>query len=206
MKVQRLTPETSAKKNIMETRESHTQWSEDIVRYSLEMRRVQNKESVCNEMQDKEGNESFKLGRIKPSSDGLADCKVTSRDADMVIGLYSPFKYGLATYEGYDIKRFKNYIRFMEVIEDRHYGATGNICPLFFNGASSIFYELPKPDNTRELSKVYDYINSLESRRTSKSFFSFMSKPSESKYKLNKLRKEINLGKRNFNIRKIRHR
>lgn len=80
MKVQRLTPETSAKKNIMETRESHTQWSEDIVRYSLEMRRVQNKESVCNEMQDKEGNESFKLGRIKPSSDGLADCKVTSRD------------------------------------------------------------------------------------------------------------------------------
>lgn len=64
----------------METRESHTQWSEDIVRYSLEMRRVQNKESVCNEMQDKEGNESFKLGRIKPSSDGLADCKVTSRD------------------------------------------------------------------------------------------------------------------------------
>lgn len=31
-------------------------------------------------MQDKEGNESFKLGRIKPSSDGLADCKVTSRD------------------------------------------------------------------------------------------------------------------------------
>jgi hypothetical protein len=80
LKVQRLTPETSAKKNIMETRESHTQWSEDIVRYSLEMRRVQNKESVCNEMQDKEGNESFKLGRIKPSSDGLADCKVTSRD------------------------------------------------------------------------------------------------------------------------------
>lgn len=80
MKVQRLTPGTSAKKNIMETRESHTQWSEDIVRYSLEMRRVQNKESVCNEMQDKEGNESFKLGRIKPSSDGLADCKVTSRD------------------------------------------------------------------------------------------------------------------------------
>lgn len=126
--------------------------------------------------------------------------------ADIVIGLYSPFKYGLATYEGYDIKRFKNYIRFIEVIEDRHYGATGNICPLFFNGASSIFYELPKPDNTRELSKVYDYINSLESRRTSKSFFSFMLKPSESKYKLNKLRKEINLGKRNFNIRKIRHR
>lgn len=161
---------------------------------------------IQHQAQDKEGNESFKLGRIKPSSDGLADCKVTSRDADIVIGLYSPFKYGLAVYEGYDIKRFKNYIRFMEVIEDRHYGATGNICPLFFNGASSIFYELPKPDNTRELSKVYDYMNSLESRRTSKSFFSFISKPSESKYKLNELRKEINLGKRNFNIRKIRHR
>lgn len=35
---------------------------------------------IQHQAQDKEGNESFKLGRIKPSSDGLADCKVTSRD------------------------------------------------------------------------------------------------------------------------------
>ena len=124
--------------------------------------------------------------------------------ADIVIGLYSPFKYGLATYEGYDIKRFKNYIRFMEVIEDRHYGATGNICPLFFNGASSIFYELPKPDDTRELSKVYDYISSLESRRAGRSFFSF--KFESPKHRLNKLRKEVNFGKCSFSIRKIRDR
>ena len=31
-------------------------------------------------MQDKEGNESFKLDRIKPTSDGMADAKTTVRD------------------------------------------------------------------------------------------------------------------------------
>lgn len=128
---------------------------------------------IQHQAQDKEGNESFKLGRIKPSSDGLADCKSTSRDADLVIGLYSPFKYGLSDYEGYDIKKFKNYIRFMEVLEDRHYGAAGNICPLFFNGASSTFNELPLPDNSMEIEKVYRYIRTLEEQKFKKAVKSF---------------------------------
>lgn len=42
-----------------------------------------------------------------PSSDGLADCKTTTRDANLVLGLYSPFKYGLREYEGYDVTKIQ---------------------------------------------------------------------------------------------------
>ena len=93
----------------------------------------------------------------------------------MVVGLYSPFKYNLREYEGYDITKFRNYIRFMEVIEDRDYGAAGQICPLFFNGAVSSFSELPKPDDTTQIQQVYKYIEELNGKRFSKSFFAFSS-------------------------------
>ena len=86
----------------------------------------------------------------------------------MVIGLYSPFKYGIKSFEGYNIEKFRNYIRFMEVIEDRDYGSAGTICPLFFNGAVSTFHELPLPKDEVALEKYYNYINYIESLKDSK--------------------------------------
>ena len=127
---------------------------------------------IQHQAQAQEGIENQKLNRIKPSSDGLADCKTTTRDANFVLGLYSPYKYGLREYEGYDITKFGNRIRFMEVIEDRDYGANNHICPLFFDGAVSTFSELPKPNDKIALEKVYAYINSLEQpKKNGVSFF-----------------------------------
>ena len=119
---------------------------------------------IQHQAQAQEGIENIKLNKLKPSSDGLADCKTTTRDANMVIGLYSPFKYGLRDYEGYDITKFKNNIRFMEIIEDRDYGANGQICPLFFNGAISTFAELPRPENKTELERVYSHLQFLNNK------------------------------------------
>lgn len=121
---------------------------------------------VQHQAQAQEGIENRKMGLVKPSSDGLADCKTTTRDANLVLGLYSPFKYEIKGHEGYDITKFKNYIRFLQVIEDRDYGAMGQVCPLFFNGASSTFRELPKPDSP-EISEVLRYIDSLEALKQS---------------------------------------
>ena len=126
---------------------------------------------IQHQAQAQESVENFKLNKLKPSSDGLADCKTTTRDANMVIGLYSPFKYGLREYEGYDITKFRNNIRFMEIIEDRDYGANGQICPLYFNGAVSVFFELPRPEDKEELQKVYSYMESIRTKRASKAFF-----------------------------------
>jgi len=123
---------------------------------------------IQHQAQAQEGIENFKLNRIKPSSDGLADCKTTTRDANMVIGLYSPFKYGLTKYEEYDITKFRNHIRFMEIIEDRDYGANGNICPLFFDGAVSFFKELPKPNDYNGIQKVYEVLERKKQTKVSK--------------------------------------
>lgn len=128
---------------------------------------------VQHQAQAQEGIENLKLDRMKPSTDGLADCKTTGRDANVVIGLYSPFKYGKRDYEGYDITRLKNYCRFMEILEDRDYGANGNICPLFFNGAVSNFEELPLPTDSAQMQQVYSYINTLESKKINKIYFLF---------------------------------
>lgn len=128
---------------------------------------------IQHQAQAQEGIENLKLNKLKPSSDGLADCKTTTRDANMVIGLYSPFKYGLREYEGYDITKLRNHVRFMEVIEDRDYGANGQICPLFFDGAVSTFNELPRPEDKEGMQQVYNYIDSLKKRKTNTAFFSY---------------------------------
>lgn len=119
---------------------------------------------IQHQAQAQEGIENFKLDRMKPTTDGLADCKTTARDANMVLGLYSPFKFGKREYEGYDITKFRNHIRFLEVLEDRDYGANNQICPLYFNGATSSFSELPRPTDAVGMQKVYDFLERGKSK------------------------------------------
>lgn len=119
---------------------------------------------IQHQAQAQEGIENFKYDRMKPTTDGLADCKTTSRDANMVLGLYSPFKFGKREYEGYDITKFRNHIRFLEVLEDRDYGANNQICPLYFNGATSSFSELPKPTDAVGIQRVYDFLEKGRSK------------------------------------------
>lgn len=109
---------------------------------------------------DQESNESFKLGRMRPSVAGLGDSKYTSRDANIVLGLYSPFRFGQENCEGYDIKKLKDNFRLLEVIVNRD-SEMGGLCPLFFDGATCTFTELPHPKLTAELTKVYKYAESL---------------------------------------------
>lgn len=120
---------------------------------------------------DQEGNEAFKLGRVRPSVAGLGDSKYTSRDSNVVLGLFSPFRFALKEYEGYDISKFKDNIRFLEMIVNRD-GEMGGLCPLFFDGAVCQFEELPRPDNKGEIAKVYDYLKHIRGA-AAKSFFSY---------------------------------
>ena len=122
---------------------------------------------------DQEGNEAFKLGRVRPSVAGLGDSKYTSRDSNVVLGLFSPFRFAIKDYEGYDISRFRDNIRFLEMIVNRD-GESGGLCPLFFDGAVCYFNELPRPNDKDGLSEVYRYIDSTinQTNKTAKSFFS----------------------------------
>lgn len=130
---------------------------------------------------ESEGNEAFKLGKVRPSAAGLGDSKYTSRDSNVVLGLFSPFRFALREYEGYDISVFKDNIRFLEMILNRD-GEMGGLCPLFFDGAVCQFEELPRPNNKEQIQQIYNYIGSLRSHNTNKSFFSFI---------INKLKKGL---------------
>lgn len=115
--------------------------------------------------------DAMKMDAMKPSAANLGDAKTVVRDINMLIGLYSPFKHNKKEFNGYDITKLKNYSRFMEIIDDRDYGANNNICPLFFNGASSFWAELPRADDTQSMNAIYSYIDSIEQKKREKTFF-----------------------------------
>jgi hypothetical protein len=91
--------------------------------------------------------------KLKPSPDGLGDCKLTGRDCDLMLGLFSPAKYQIPKYpirqEGaptYDITKLRDNYRELSVILNRR-GGSGKNLHLYFNGACNYFEELPTPEN-----------------------------------------------------------
>lgn len=114
---------------------------------------------IQHQAQSQESLENFKYNKVEPSSAGLGDSKRTSRDANMVFGIYSPFKHDKPDYKEYNITRLRNYGRFVKVLEDRDGESTGEIIPLLFDGAVTIFDEMPKP-NDPAVEDCYKYAES----------------------------------------------
>jgi len=107
---------------------------------------------------ESESLDSFKHNKLKPSLANLGDCKLTARDCSVAIGLYSPYRYGIASYEGYDITKFRDKIRFIEVLANRE-GEGNLITPLLFEGAVDYFKELPLPSDAIGMNAVYRYLD-----------------------------------------------
>jgi len=107
--------------------------------------------------------EHGKARQNKPTMDGLGDNKTTQRDFNLILGLHSPFRYGIPTHFDYDITFFKDNIRFLEILGGREGGA-GTICPLYFDGAVNIFKELPLPNDELNLRKVYRKIENIRKK------------------------------------------
>ena len=104
--------------------------------------------------------ENAKANRLKPTLDGLGDCKLTQRDADVILGLFSPFRHEMPVYLDYDVKKFRDNIRFLEIVGGRE-GGGGTICPLYFDGAVNYFKELPLPSQHEQMKKVYDFVDEI---------------------------------------------
>ena len=104
--------------------------------------------------------ENKKYNKLKPTLDGLAGNKETQRDANVVVGLFSPFRHEIQDYLGYDVTFFKDNIRFLEILGGRE-GGGGTICPLYFDGAVNYFKELPLPNDGEKLHKVCNFIKSI---------------------------------------------
>lgn len=104
--------------------------------------------------------ENMKVGRLKPSMDGLGDCKLTQRDANVILGLFSPFRHEIKEYYGYDVTLFKDNIRFLEILGGRE-GGGGTVCPLYFDGAVNYFKELPKSHDEDNMNQVINFITNM---------------------------------------------
>lgn len=89
------------------------------------------------------------VAKLRPSPDGLADCKLTQRDVNVMFGLFAPHRYKIENYEGYDIDKLgDNYREFLVMLNRSGSGFT-NI-DLYFNGATNFFKELPLPKEIKE--------------------------------------------------------
>ena len=119
-----------------------------------------------------ESNDSIKADRFRPSGRGLADSSYIQRDVNTLLGISSPFKFGINSYFGYDITKFKDNIRFLEVCNNRD-GEVGGIVALYFDGATCTFKELPKSDgeNNAELQKWYNLLDKIRYEKVHNVFF-----------------------------------
>lgn len=159
------------------TKDSVDKMSEYFVKY---LRNRYNYTCVAIQQQasEAEGLEAIKQKKMLPTAAYLSDSKYTARDADLVLGLFDPSKFGLPTWLGYKIADadnigLKNYARFLYVIANRN-GEMGGVCPLFFDGAVCNFEELPRPDDVNTLSGYYNRAKNLKTYRQNKKLSQLM--------------------------------
>lgn len=98
--------------------------------------------------------------KLEPSLDGLGDNKTIARDVNVALGLFAPDRYKITEHNGYDITKFRDRYRSMNIMKSRD-GIANKKLPLFFNGAVDFFKELPKVDELEKMGLVYEHINQL---------------------------------------------
>lgn len=112
--------------------------------------------AIQQQAQSQESVENKKYEKLLPSVDGLGDAKITGRDVDLMIGLFSPYRHEYSTYAGYDINYWKNNFRILNIPANREGSGDAQI-PLMFDGATNFFCVLPRPDSK----DMYIYQNML---------------------------------------------
>ena len=102
--------------------------------------------------------------KTEPSLSGLGDNKRIQRDFDLIIGVYSPDRYGFENYHDYDIKRFRDTFRAIKILKSR-WGAPNHYIHYLFDGATNRFEELPLPSESQKLIKYHDRADLLLGRK-----------------------------------------
>tara|TARA_R110000772_G_scaffold24943_4_gene65458 strand:+ start:4438 stop:5280 length:843 start_codon:yes stop_codon:yes gene_type:complete len=141
----------------------HQEISDLTSKYFIQLRNRYNYSPVIVQQQSaaSESLDNMKANKLKPTLVDIADNKLTSRDVDLALGLFSPYRHGIRQYPekgGYNIGKFEDRIRFLEVLASRD-GGGNTICPLYFDGAVDYFNELPFPDDQAGIQKVYKFMN-----------------------------------------------
>lgn len=120
---------------------------------------------------EQEGLKAIEMNKVRPTIAGLADSKYVARDCNICLGLFSPFKFELREYFGYDITKLRDNVRFVEVLINRG-GSPGGMTALYFDGKVNYFNELPPVNDKPALDRVYKWVENLR-KPVSKTFMIF---------------------------------
>lgn len=122
---------------------------------------VQQQESQSEKKQFTNKGESIEE-KLFPSLSELADFKLSQRNWDVALGIFSPARYEIEKFRGYDITKLQDRYRCIGVLKDRWYGCANNYIHLYFDGKANYFQELPRTDDLEGMRKLYEYIKTLE--------------------------------------------
>ena len=104
-------------------------------------------QQVATQEELKYSNGKLLIDTLRPSVDGLADSKYTSKDVNILLSLFAPYRAKIPKYpiyDGYDINKLGDKYRELAIVLNRDGGSFINV-DLLFNGATGHFKELPKP-------------------------------------------------------------
>lgn len=109
--------------------------------------------------------------KLFPTLDGVANNREVIRDDYIVLGLFSPNRYGIKNFRGYSIEQelgkqgneLKDNFRSVHILKSR-FGSPNGILPLYFDGAVNYFCELPIPIPANDIALQSFYDNSTLSR------------------------------------------
>ena len=115
---------------------------------------VVQQQSAASEQQQFTAKGDTIIDKLKPSPDYLGDNKLVGRDVNLMLGLFWPARYGISSYEGWDLKKIGRNHREFSILLNRN-GISSATIQMYFNGVCNYFTELPRVPEE----KIYDKIN-----------------------------------------------
>jgi hypothetical protein len=94
------------------------------------------------------------VDKVRPTPDGLADMRLSSRDVNLMLSLFNPASYGFSEYEGVDLNRLGKFHRELFINLNRD-GISNAQIQLYFNGAVNEFEEMPRATEFDETTYKY---------------------------------------------------
>jgi hypothetical protein len=91
---------------------------------------------------ESENVEHFKLSKLEPSKNSLAESKLTYNDCDVALGIFNPYRHELSTYRKYNILELGDSFRNISIFKNR-FGVPHVYTGVYFDGCVGMFKELP---------------------------------------------------------------
>ena len=165
-----LTPEKRKDGAMMNQHQTMAHWSTN---YALKQVTKHWNWAVVNVIQQEQSGEKEQFTnkgesiqkKTEPSLAGFANNKEIQRDAKIVIGVYSPDRYGFEDYHGYDIRRFRDSFRAIKILKNR-FGPPNKYYHYLFDGATNRFGELPKASEAQLMGVFHNTADRLLGRVT----------------------------------------